>query len=683
VSVLTRSSPDERPGAVAKPLVEIRALTKFYEMGQATVHALNGIDLTIEKGEFVAVTGLSGSGKSTLMNLLGCLDTPSSGEYFFDGKPVSDLTKSGYAAIRNKRIGFVFQGFNLLARATALENVMLPLIYDRSGQIRDPRKMAIAALERVGLGDRMRHDPTQLSGGQQQRVAIARAIVDCPSIILADEPTGNLDTHTTVEIMALFRQLNKEGITVIFVTHDPDLAEYADRIVCLRDGAIEYDRPVRDRRSAEQELEKTGNQARIPISNDGRFGGLTRHSLLLKNLLNAAVRAIFKNKLRSLLTLVGIIIGVAGVIVMSAVGEGTQALLTQAIASLGNNVIIVFPGVSRSGGINQGAGTYNRVTLSDVEQLQKETKLLNAVSPIVRHGDQIVGGGKNWAAEICGVFPDYFRMKSWKAEYGSIFDKYDVNAKRKVALLGKTVADELFPDQDPTGKKVLIRNIPFTVQGVLKAKGQSGMGQDQDDIVLAPATTVLYRLKGGRYIDLINASVSSARDMDAAQEEIRAILRESHRLSKTDADDFTIQNQVQIIETVTKSTSSMTVFLSAVASISLIVGGIGIMNIMLVSVTERTREIGIRLAVGARNGDILTQFLAEAIVLSVTGGVLGILLALLTVYGVNEFTTYNALVKTQIILIAVGFSAAVGICFGFFPARKAASLSPIDALRYQ
>ncbi|MCX7824614.1 MAG: ABC transporter permease [Verrucomicrobiae bacterium] len=405
--------------------------------------------------------------------------------------------------------------------------------------------------------------------------------------------------------------------------------------------------------------------------------------MMFLSLLKVAFRAIFKNKMRSLLTSLGIIIGVSGVVVMSAIGEGTQALITQQIASLGNNVIIVFPGSVRTGGVRGGAGSYNRLTMQDVERIQSDAKLLSATTAIVRAGGQLVAGSRNWGTDIMGVSPDYFKMKSWRPEYGSLFTRSDVNARRKVAVLGKTVADELFPNQDPTGKKIRCRNIPFTVLGVLKPKGQSGMGQDQDDVVFAPVTTVLYRLKGGRFIDIINASAVSAAEMENAQEEIRAILRESHRLGKDDSDDFTIQNQTEIISTVTKTTSIMTVFLGAIAGISLIVGGIGIMNIMLVSVTERTREIGIRMSVGARDTDILIQFLAEAIVLSITGGLLGILLSLAIVHGINEFTTYNAVIKTKILLIAVACSAAIGISFGFFPARKAAMLNPIDALRYE
>ena len=662
------------------PLIEVKNLTKTYAAGETAVHALRGVDLQIAAGEFVAIMGLSGSGKSTLMNLLGCLDTPTSGTYLLDGKDVSRQSQYEYASVRNKKLGFVFQGFNLLPRTSALENVLLPLVYDRSSQTARPKQVAAEALERVGLADRLHHEPNQLSGGQQQRVAIARALVNQPSIILADEPTGNLDSHTAVEIMALFQALNQEGLTLILVTHAPELAEYAHRIITLRDGLIQSDLPVTNRRTAVESVEKRKRQS--PPSTP-RAAGIKSTARMFKNLLQAAFRALFKNKLRSLLTSLGIIIGVGGVIVMSAVGEGTQALLLQEIASLGNNVIIVFPSSSRSGNISLGAGSYNKLTFSDVEQLEKDARLLNTVSPIVRSGGQVVGGGKNWGTEIWGVTPPFFKMKSWRPEYGSLFTRSDVNAKRKVAVLGKTVADELFPNQDPTGKKILVRNIPFTVLGVLKAKGQSGLGQDQDDLVVAPATTVLYRLKGGRYIDLINASAVSAGELDNAQEEVKTILRQAHRLEAKASDDFTIQTQTEIVSAVTTATSLMTVFLGAIAGISLVVGGIGIMNIMLVSVTERTREIGVRMSVGARGTDILIQFLAEATVLSVTGGLLGILLAFAITHGVNEFTSYYALIKTKILLIAVLFSAAIGISFGFFPARKAASLNPIDALRYE
>jgi len=404
--------------------------------------------------------------------------------------------------------------------------------------------------------------------------------------------------------------------------------------------------------------------------------------VIFKNLLGIALRSILKNKLRSMLTSLGIIIGVSGVIVMSAVGEGTQDLIRKEINLLGTNVIIVSPGSSRLGGVQRGMGSLNRFTLDDVEKIKQSATRLRAISPLVMAGGQVIAGNANWATEICGVGTDYFKIKNWKPEQGTLFTEKDVNGRRKVALLGRTVADELFAGGNPVGQKVRIRNIPFTVIGVLEEKGQGGRGMDQDDLVIAPATTVLYRLKGGRYIDLITASAVSEDALEDAEEEMRAALRDAHRLESGE-DDFTIQNQTEIIEVVTRSSKLMTSFLAAIAGISLIVGGIGIMNIMLVSVTERTHEIGIRMSVGACRSDIMVQFLTEAVVLSLIGGICGVLLALAAAWGINGFTAFSALIRAQMIFISVMVSAAIGIIFGFFPARKAAHLNPIDALRYE
>ena len=404
--------------------------------------------------------------------------------------------------------------------------------------------------------------------------------------------------------------------------------------------------------------------------------------VIFKNLLGIALRSILKNKLRSMLTSLGIIIGVSGVIVMSAVGEGTQDLIRKEINLLGTNVIIVSPGSSRLGGVQRGMGSLNRFTLDDVEKIKQSATQLRAISPLVMAGGQVIAGNANWATEICGVGTDYFKIKNWKPEQGTLFTEKDVNGRRKVALLGRTVADELFAGGNPVGQKVRIRNIPFTVIGVLEEKGQGGRGMDQDDLVIAPATTVLYRLKGGRYIDLITASAVSEDVLEDAEEEMRAALRDAHRLESGE-DDFTIQNQTEIIELVTRSSKLMTSFLAAIAGIALIVGGIGIMNIMLVSVTERTHEIGIRMSVGACRGDIMVQFLTEAVVLSLIGGICGVLLALAAAWGINGFTAFSALIRAQMIFVSVMVSAAIGIIFGFFPARKAARLNPIDALRYE
>jgi putative ABC transport system permease protein len=405
--------------------------------------------------------------------------------------------------------------------------------------------------------------------------------------------------------------------------------------------------------------------------------------LELKNLIKTAFKSIFKNRMRSLLTSLGIIIGVSAVIVMVAIGEGSQKQIEEGIQSLGTNLIVVFPGTSASGGVSRGAGSFNRFTLADVEKIEKEALLVKAVSPIVRTGGQVIGGGNNWNTGIYGVSVGYFEIRNWELEYGQFFTERDVKTNNKVAILGKTVADQLFPNQDPVGQKIRIRNVPFLVIGILKAKGQSGMGADQDDIILAPYTTVYYRLRGWRHVDMINASAISPDRIDEAKKEIRAILRESHKINPGEDDDFTVSDQADISEAASETSRILTMLLGSIAGVSLLVGGIGIMNIMLVSVTERTREIGIRLSVGAREKDVLIQFLTEAVILSLAGGIIGILLSIGISFVLNKFTELNTVINPDIILISVIFSAAVGIFFGYYPARKAAALNPIDALRYE
>lgn len=401
------------------------------------------------------------------------------------------------------------------------------------------------------------------------------------------------------------------------------------------------------------------------------------------NLLKVALKSLLKNKTRSLLTSLGIIIGVASVIIMVSIGEGAQASIEDQISSLGTNLLIVFPGASQAHGVSRGAGSENRLTLDDADKIAEEAKYIEAVSPVVSTGAQVIGGGNNWNTSISGVSVDYLKIRDWELESGEFFTEKDVRSRRKVAVLGMTVAEELFPDQDPIGEKIRIRNIPFTVIGVLSEKGQNIMGMDEDDVILAPSTTVLYRLKGGRYINMMFVSAVSVEHMDAAEEEINYLLRKAHRIESGEEDDFIVRNQIDIIDMATSTSKTMTLLLGAIACVSLIVGGIGIMNIMLVSVTERTREIGIRLALGARGSDVLFQFLTEAIVLSLTGGIIGVMISFLFAFMLSNFMGLSTIINPLIVFLAFGFAAIVGVFFGFYPARKASNLNPIDALRYE
>jgi putative ABC transport system permease protein len=400
-------------------------------------------------------------------------------------------------------------------------------------------------------------------------------------------------------------------------------------------------------------------------------------------LVRIAVQSILKNKMRTLLTMLGIVIGVAAVIVMVAVGQGAQSRIQEQINNLGTNMLIVTPGTSQAGGVSQGAGTFNRLSVEDAEKLEREALLLSAVSPVIFSRAQVIGGQGNWRTMINGVATEYFTIRDWQVSEGELFSEADVRGMRKVALLGHTVAASLFPAGDAVGQQVQIRSVPFRVAGVLAAKGQTASGADQDDVVVVPYTTARSRLSGWARVQQILASTYSPGDIAAAQDEIRSLLRESHRLGDDDDDDFTVRNQNELADAASGTTRVMSWLLAAIASISLLVGGIGIMNIMLVSVTERTREIGIRMAIGARGSDVLTQFLVESVVISVLGGLIGLVLGYAGAAFLGHLTGWSTQTPPQAVLIAVGFSAAVGVFFGFYPARQAASLDPIQALRYE
>jgi putative ABC transport system permease protein len=402
-----------------------------------------------------------------------------------------------------------------------------------------------------------------------------------------------------------------------------------------------------------------------------------------KRLLTIALKGLLKNRMRSLLTTLGVIIGVASVIVMVGIGAGAQADVEKQISALGSNMIMVFPSFSRRGGASGGAGSYNRLTLEDADAIRQEADLVSAVSAAVRAGAQIVGGVGDWNTGVTGVSPDYLTIRAWPLKSGEFFDDRDIRSRAKVAVLGQTVVDQLFPNEDPIGQQIRINKTPFRVIGVLSKKGASSFGHDEDDTVLVPVTTGLYRLAGGQHVNMIYLSARSLADSDAAIGEVTEILRERHKLNPGEDDDFNVRSQAEFIEMATETQRVMTLLLGAVAAVSLVVGGIGIMNIMLVSVTERTREIGIRLSVGARSSDILIQFLTESVVLSLLGGVIGVTLAYILAAIFNDVMQMTTLVRPGVVALAFGFAAVIGIFFGLYPARKAARLNPIDALRYE
>ena len=399
-------------------------------------------------------------------------------------------------------------------------------------------------------------------------------------------------------------------------------------------------------------------------------------------LVRVAGESIKKNKMRTLLTMLGIVIGVGAVIIMVAVGQGAQRGIANQINALGTNLLVITAGASNTSGVSQGAQAFNRLTIDDAEKLKREGTLFAGVTPVVMTRVQVLAGGTNWRTMINGVSTDFPTVRDWQTSSGDFFTDNDLRGMRKVAVIGQTVADNLFPGVDPVGSQIQIRNEPFDIVGVLAKKGQNAVGQDQDDIVIIPYTTAQTRLSGNTRIWQILVSATSQQDIAAAQQEATAIMRESHKIGDGD-DDFTVRNQTEIANAAQGTTKIMTWLLASIASVSLIVGGIGIMNIMLVSVTERTREIGIRMAIGARGSDVLTQFLVESIVMSVLGGAVGLVVGVGGASLVARFTGWSTEVPIQAVALAIGFSAAVGVFFGYYPARKAAALDPIQALRYE
>jgi len=656
-----RTSQTARTAAPQSPLIQITNVTKHYQQGTTTVRALDGISITIEAGEFVAIMGQSGSGKSTLMNIIGCLDRPSSGEYRVTGIDVATLTSDELAALRCRTFGFVFQRFNLMAGITAAENVEIPAAY--AGRPKSERvKRAKELLARLGLGDRTDHRPTELSGGQQQRVSIARALMNEAPVILADEPTGALDSRSGEEVLALLKELHAEGRTVILITHNPEIAEHTNRVIHIADGLIKSDeRKARDKKTAAPEFKLD----------------LTTRNRWLPDLVEATKMALHSMKVnlfRTALTLLGVVIGVAAVVAMLAIGDGSKQQVLERISAMGTNLLVVRPGAARV----RVAGDNATLVEEDARAIA-QLAAVTAVSPERSSRVTVRYGNIDYATQIQGAWPGYAIARDWAMAEGSFISEDDVKGYAPVVVLGQTVAKTLFPDgSSPVGKYLLVRNVPFEIAGVLSARGATPWGADQDDVVIMPLSTGYMRIFGRRFLQSITVLVADSNEINETQTAIEKLVTERHR----GVTDFTIRNTASILEAAIATQETLTLLLASVAAISLLVGGIGVMNIMLVSVTERTREIGVRMATGARMGNILLQFNTEALVVCGIGGLVGVLLGIAVALIVQSFGVAILLSPLPAIL---AFSCAflTGLLFGYLPARKAALMDPVVALSYE
>jgi macrolide transport system ATP-binding/permease protein len=643
-------------GATPAPaLIELHDIRKTYatEDGVA-VEALRGISLSIQRGEFAAIVGASGSGKSTLMNILGLLDRPTAGGYLFAGEDTAVLDVDARAQLRRDAFGFVFQQYNLIAADSALENVELPAIYAGHGSdIR--RRRAEALLRRLGLGDRLKHRPSQLSGGEQQRVATARALINGGEIILADEPTGALDSRAGAETMALLKELAIEGHTVIVITHDRAIAGLASRIIEIADGSIVSD-------SGSALLPATTTPA--PMKRVGSASWIADVGEALK----AARRALSTDRLRTSLTLLGIIIGVASVIGLMAIGEGSRRTILDQLAVFGTNRLYVTPGNESGPGLG---GTLS----ADDADLVREVPNVTAAMPYLEGQVTVRFGDVDVRTTAAAVTTDFPRILSWPMGKGLFFTKEDERSLATVAVLGRKVARALFQDgTDPLARFVLINNVPFQVVGVLSEKGALSGDTDDDDTIVIPFPTGSRRIFGTSNLSWISVLIDDIHRSDRTVQDVVAKLEMKHRVL-----DFEVYNRAGSIEAQSRTADVFTMLLGLTAAISLLVGGIGVMNVMLISVTERTREIGIRMATGARRQDILCQFLAEALMLSAVGGLGGLIAGHLVgltvgVAGVRVVFTLHAA------LAALSCGMLAGMIFGFMPARRAALLEPVVAL---
>ena len=640
-------------------LIECKNINRYFGSGANRVHVLKDVSLSIEKGDFVAIIGQSGSGKSTLMNILGCLDSATSGSYQIDGIETAKMEPDELAALRRERFGFIFQRYNFLGSLTARDNVALPAVYmGMGGKERSTR--AEKLLQDLGLEGKEGNKPSELSGGQQQRVSIARALMNGGEIIFADEPTGALDTASGKNVIEIIQKLHKEGHTVIMVTHDPGIAAIANRIIEIRDGEI---------------ISDSSKNPEIPESKIERIKEKSSWLFYYDQFVEAfkmSVQAIMAHKMRSLLTMLGIIIGIASVVSVVALGNGSEKKILADISAMGTNTISIFPG---RGFGDRRSGRIKTLTIDDAKVIAKQSYVASA-TPQTNSSGTLTYRNTDLSASLYGVGEQYFDVRGLKLESGRLFDEGDVKEDAQVVVIDQNTKNKLFgEDTDPLGKTILFRKRPLTVIGVMQ-KEENSFGNADVLMLWSPYTTVMHQITGESHTNSITVKIKDDANTQVAEKGLTELLKTRHG-----TEDFFMNNSDSIKQMVESTTGTMKLLISSIALISLVVGGIGVMNIMLVSVTERTKEIGVRMAIGARRNNILQQFLIEAVLICIIGGLVGVGLSTAISLVFNHFVTeFPMEISIGSVIGAVVCSTAIGVAFGFMPANKASKLNPIDAL---
>ncbi|MCR5536112.1 MAG: MacB family efflux pump subunit [Succinivibrio sp.] len=647
-------------------LLALKDIRRSYGEGSAQVEVLHGINFTVERGEMVAIIGPSGSGKSTLMNIIGCLDKPTSGAYTVSGRDTLNLEADELAELRRNFFGFIFQRYHLLGHLNAAENVQVPSIY-AGLKLEKRQERSLQLLDRLGLLERHTHLPSQLSGGQQQRVSIARALMNGGQIILADEPTGALDSKSGAEVIKILEELNAQGHTVILVTHDPNIARHARRVITIRDGIIssdEINEQVPDRRGHTEQEDEVNLQRRWLFSVQAYVDRFKEAYIM-------ALRAMISNRMRTLLTMLGIIIGIMAVVSVVALARGASQKVVENISSMGTNTITIMPGAHMGDVRSNKVRTLN---FKDLKALRGQP-FVDSISATVSRSVYLRSGNLENQATAYGINTDYFRVYGMEVEQGRLFTEDEAEDLPQVCVIDYNTKKTFFPNEDAIGKRLLFGSVPMKVIGVLANKEIAFRPQD-NLYVYVPYATFTARIQKQSYLSSVIVRVADGFATAVAENSITSLLTTRHGRR-----DFFVQSSDTIMKSINQTTGTFTLLISAIAVISLIVGGIGVMNIMLVSVTERTKEIGIRMAVGARQSDIMTQFLIESITVCIIGGLAGVVLSV----GLGVLLSYAApsvpmSFSVFSIVVAVLTSSVIGVVFGFMPARNAARLNPIEAL---